>query len=577
MKKYWIILLILLLIIINFKDTLRFSLTGDDLGALYYYYAHFTNRFTYFNLSRYLGNYDASHIIMGEISKLFGFNPLPYYALSMVARTVASISFIPVIKKLTNNTSAAYLSAILFSVMYTGVESTNWVFNMTTYLSIGVFNLFLFVFNFRNKKIFNKHLMLSMLLMFTVFFVTPIRMHGVIITIPLMLLLLGKIYDERVNITRIIIHSIFLIAPVLIFNLSTASQFNNNYLKLASNLTSLQLSNFFLPFSHIGSALLPNKIIFLFFKNISRPDIVAPNTFPIYSLFMLTILSFFTVILKYLLNHNKFVKPTIIATTIFYLTLWLALLYDKTGLYNNLVVLLDTLIGIWVSSLYFFFFLYIFKTDKNRGYTGLYFLTLSITFILIPWLVFPQGIMPSDSRYLLAPGAYLIVCTTLILSYLEKRSKILFLYIYTVIFLIINIYSLQEYFHENILNGRLQNDHLRVAGVINDEVASLDNEKVSVFLFTGPDDGYIYNTIRFGFPYYMLLKHPELRFNAKTAPFAVDNFESLKQVYQNPQSSEIIRYGYEGFNINADQIYSFNIDRSFVINTTLDTRKIISP
>ena len=145
MKKYWIILLILLLIIINFKDTLRFSLTGDDWGALYYYYAHFTNRFTYFNLSRYLGNYDASHIIMGEISKLFGFNPLPYYALSMVARTVASISFIPVIKKLTNNTSAAYLSAILFSVMYTGVESTNWVFNMTTYLSIGVFNLFLFV------------------------------------------------------------------------------------------------------------------------------------------------------------------------------------------------------------------------------------------------------------------------------------------------------------------------------------------------------------------------------------------------------------------------------------------------
>ena len=73
----------------------------------------------------------------------------------------------------------------------------------------------------------------------------------------------------------------------------------------------------------------------------------------------------------------------------------------------------------------------------------------------------------------------------------------------------------------------------------------------------------------------MLLTHKELNLNFDVSPFPVDNFQSLQQIYNNPNSEELKRYGYEGQMIAKDHVYSFYIDKYQVTNKTNDIRVML--
>ncbi len=568
--------IVIVLVFINFGRTLHFSLAGDDWLALYRYYTDFPSRSSYFNPSNYMGNYDASNIIMGEIAYAFGFNPLPYYLISMIGRILAAFTLFLVVEKLTKDKKASFFSAIFFSCMYAGVESTNWVFNMATYFSMTLFNLFLLVYDFKSKRLLDKNVIISLFFIFASFYIMPVRMHGAILTLPIALFLLRRVYSKQVDFKLIFIHSILFILPIAYFYKSTSGQYQSGYLEKIVGLLSLKYHFFFLPFAEIGATLLPDKIISFFVRNISYPHIADPEVF--WRIAGLLLLGLF-LLLRYLRKHfafsKKFLRIVAGIPILLFLLFWLSMKSDVTGIFHNLVITLDVLVGIIAVIFLASFFTISPKSINKSKFVGLYFLIVSISLFGIPWILFPTATFASDTRYLLIPGAYLTASICIVVSSLLKKgtvSRYIPFVLVSILFLTINIYSLQSYFQHSSEEGRLQKDHLRVANIINAEVPVLDANGTSVFLFTGPDDVYMYNTIRFGFPYYMLLNHRELNLNSKIAPFPADNFASLTDVFDNEKSTELIRYGYEPMAIPVERVYSFEINKDEVTNTSLETR-----
>ena len=145
MKNHFLLFLIVTLIaVFGVRQSLNFALNGDDWQALYFYLTRFTDFQSHFDIKNFstgVSNYTFAHIIMGLIYQVFSFDPFSYYFVSMILRTFAAISFYPAIHAATKDQLAAILSSVFFATMFTGIETTNWVFNMNTYISISLFNL----------------------------------------------------------------------------------------------------------------------------------------------------------------------------------------------------------------------------------------------------------------------------------------------------------------------------------------------------------------------------------------------------------------------------------------------------
>lgn len=185
---FWLAILITILSLYGLGQTLKFSLNGDDWGALYYYLVRFINFQSYFDFKNYassLSNYTYAHLIMGFIYNFFAFNPFPYYLTSLTIRILTAISFYPAIYTACKDKLAGILSSIFFACMFIGIQTTNWVFNMNTYISIIFLNLFIYFFYSSNAKLFSKRNLLSALALGISFILTQNRMHGLLFVIPL--------------------------------------------------------------------------------------------------------------------------------------------------------------------------------------------------------------------------------------------------------------------------------------------------------------------------------------------------------------------------------------------------------
>lgn len=211
--------------------TFSFGLTGDDWLTLYRYILDFPTFSSHFSISSYINdhsNYNFADLIMGIIYRQFSFNPFPYYLISMIIRIITSISFYFAVSKATKSKLAGYISAFLFSVMFAGIETTNWVFNMNTYISIIFLNLFIYLFTKDDNFAFIfKNLILGIILVLS-FIITPNRMHGLIFAIPLMVLFKFDKTDS-VYLKKFFLRIILFLLPILLFRFSIRSISDASY------------------------------------------------------------------------------------------------------------------------------------------------------------------------------------------------------------------------------------------------------------------------------------------------------------------------------------------------------------
>lgn len=171
---------IFLLSFIVLLPSFGLGLFGDDWLAFFRYAQVLGPKSsgTYNHLSYFLTPYGAQDILMGLFQKVYGFNSSLYYFTSFIFRTVATFSFYPLVFYLTKNRIATFFAIAFFSITVTGFDTTNWVFNMPSYITIALFNLCLYFFlKARGEKKYIS-LIISGIFYYLASIITPIRMHG---------------------------------------------------------------------------------------------------------------------------------------------------------------------------------------------------------------------------------------------------------------------------------------------------------------------------------------------------------------------------------------------------------------
>lgn len=179
------IVVILIISLFTFFPSFNLALFGDDWLAFFRFREHvdpgFSKSWNY--LTYYLTPYGAQDILMGLLHKIFKFQSTGYYFLSYIFRLFAAFSFYPLVFYLTKNKLASFFAILFFSITTTGFDTTNWVFNMPSYITIALFNFSLYLFLQQREKNNLLLLFVSAIFYYLAYITTPIRMHGSLLLI----------------------------------------------------------------------------------------------------------------------------------------------------------------------------------------------------------------------------------------------------------------------------------------------------------------------------------------------------------------------------------------------------------
>ncbi len=508
MKKLWFPAAIILLTLITTGPSLHFSINGDDWLALYRYNSYFKTFWSYFDPSSYANpsaNYVFGYLMMGIISKLFSYNPFPYYFVALILRIMTAFSFYIAVYTATKNKWAGYLSAIFFSSTYAGIETTNWVSNMNTYASIILLNIFIKLFYSKQDLSISPKTFLQSLTLVVSFLITPVRLHGLIFFIPLIIVLSTQKLDKK-SIMNSLMALLVLLVPLVIVRLLTYPGSSSDYLVSISKQGQIigMVGNLA---SNIGSSILPALLI----------------------------------------SHGN----------------------PQNSLNLAVGILTILLLGIYFFSIR--------KLYPSFFRLGLLSLGSAISFLIVPGLVNPTSIFPSDHRYLIIPASWLMVALALTTVSLYKRSssfKSLAVFI-TLIIIFLNCFALIKYFSIMSNEGRLAKDSDRVFDYVNSHVNFKYNGAPLVFLFVSNDNLFLYNAANFGFTPHMLVINPDLSADTQKAPFTVDSLKSLEEILEDPNNPELARYGYKPVKIPLGNVYSFYADQSQILDYTAQVRESV--
>lgn len=488
------------------NKTLSFGLTGDDWLALYRYILDFPTLAAHFNLANYINdhsNYNFADLLMGIIYHQFSFNPLPYYLTSMIIRVITVCSFYYAVSMAARDKLAGYVSALLFSVMFIGIETTNWVFNMNTYISMIIFNFFIYFYTKKDSQNFIlKSLSLSLILGLS-FIITPNRMHGLLFAIPFIALIKIKKIDIE-NLKQFFLRVLIFYLPIFGFRFLFRSTNDITYNTII--LKSLAKADFLYSIlASLGNSIIPENIYNLLGISQSGKAFVA-----------------FFVLLS---------------------------------------------IGI--------FFYRQLRTYPSLAKVGLLSLSFVVSFILMPLLVFDPVIISSEHRYLIIPGAYMIViysCIFIVLWRSKKQILITPALLMIGVIFFTNFFSLNYYFNDLASKGRLTTDSQQQFTYLITQINRPNNNAPIVLLFVPDDINYLYNAITFGLPYHLLLIDKRMGMDMQKAPFAADDVKSLINVLSSKESSELKRYGYKPIKIPLENVFVFTLKSKTLANITPEAR-----
>ncbi len=160
------------------QDSFRLSLFGDDWLSFWRYNYHLgphsSGRFNH--LTYLLTVYGPQDMAIGSLQWPFGYTAHYYFILSFGLRQLAAFSLYPLIYSLTFSHLAAFVAAAFFSVTFIGIDTTNWVFNMPSYLAVVSLNSLLYVTVVKRKTV---GVAIAMAVLFALtLIIQPIRMTG---------------------------------------------------------------------------------------------------------------------------------------------------------------------------------------------------------------------------------------------------------------------------------------------------------------------------------------------------------------------------------------------------------------
>lgn len=512
----WIFICIPLLSYLVLRSSFNLSLFGDDWEQLYNMWLEFEVRHSYhwLDIKSYLGPYNFSYSYLGILNNFFGLNSAAYFYTSYFCRVLSTISIFLLVKFLTKDKLAGVLSSLVFIFSAAGLETTDWVFNLNTYIGIFLFNLSLICYlKLRSiAKFPNLYFLLFIPLLAATFMVVSTRMHGAVPFIILVDLVLTFILEKR-KLNRSFI--VRLIIPFLILffmmhvgsfgHLGSGGFTDRIKLGMETAVSLLQKEQymflFFLP-GLIGNITLPDSF------SSSYVGSVGLRLASISFIFISGLLSFLTL---------KLINPKKILNKQFFIFLgfsffWSVVLFLLHKL--NPILPPAQFFSILVGGELFFTIAWLFFTLKKEAplvSLGMAFsLFWLIAFSLIYWVFNPAILFETTSRYLIMGAVGFAIFLGIFISFLIKRINnglqlVIPMFILLAI-LSINYWASSKYltFLEINRNSKLA---IAIWSSLTSSVPDLDVKNPTVFFFTTDNPYSLHWNLVFGFPPHMGLTY----------------------------------------------------------------------
>lgn len=551
------------------------ALWGDDFLTIwrYLYLVGGSNpRPEWNHLTYFLTPYGPQDIATGLLYKAFGVQAQYYHLTSIIFRLIAATSLIPVVFYLTKSRLAAFFAVLFFLVTVIGFDTTNWVFNMTSYISLAFFNLFLYFFLRSRESSSVKLLLFSGLFFYLTFVFSPIRMTGLL---PFVFIIESLYLIQNLNLkglkkvgTRIV-----LIIAVMTFITLTGQ----------STGPKTDLSQRFLSGLSTATQLLSQgRFDFLFypilmFGSMFVPDIITPN-FPTITkkwvLFQNILLPFLLVFIFILFIFKKnittlrkgFILKNGLMGGIWCLLVSLIHLGNMTTFSDPKAIFLLLIGGFTLIITFSLYFEY--HHQKNLSNAILYSIIWAVISFFPAWFWLPTNIYPAYYRYLIGSGIGVSIFLSAIIALGQTSAQRVRLFMVVCLFLIIQIIATRIYLNQ-LVNAHGIDLSNRIWSQMPYFPQMGKTDIPLIFYFQGDNNIIVHNVLFFNFDYRNALlyniwddKIPLVMGDWPSVVSAVTDGKIFK-AYGRPQKP-----------LPIDHIYAFHLEgKDKLINITDEVRQ----
>lgn len=553
-----------ILALISYGPSLGLSLYGDDWLVIGKYFANTgSDRTLAYKIQQvYVTNYGPQFVVTGNLYSIFGENPLPYFVISLVLRILSAYALFWFVKRI-SSINLAITVATLYSVAAGGAETTDWVYNMTSYLAISflLFGLGFFVV----RKTYGEGVK-SWILMILGYMTAIIRTF-ILPFVAMSFVFADQLLNRRQSLIRSVLIAFSALLPFLLvkyifpgmgFQNVNSTQISDG---LKQSLDLLKQSKFdflLMPFIYIG------EISFPF--GISELGQLGFSIFPFIKFVLIGGLVGLFGTLMFRLSGTKLNKSVIGA----YLTLVALKVFEmvqKNGIIVEFSNFVWAYIGITLSLIVVKNLYLAFRRRRVREVTYYMTLILFVASFFFGWWYDLTHVPVVHLRYFILPTIGVMMMWGVLLFPKSELKKVKIILAGLLVF--INIVSVRSYF-DTSLKSRQSEISNSLYKQLKDEVPYISQRDASVFYFENMPPLMFEQLFRFGFGYHMQLFYT-LPFNEQNFPYGVSKIEDLKAAVTDPNFVGRTAGSKEITSIR--NVYAFRLEGDRIVNVTNRVRE----
>lgn len=564
-KNFLFVFFILLISLFTLYPSFNLALFGDDWLVLYRYATNLGSISAGFSkhLNEYLSPYGPTIVFMGILEQLYNYNSTLYYITSYLFRLFAAFSLFPITFYLTRNKLSAFFAVLFFSVTATGFDTTNWVFNMPSYLAIGFISLFLF-FYLRSKEEGGTIFLVPAIILFYLAYITSsIRMHG---TLPLLILLevFWNLQEKNFLFARKSLLRLTLVVVTFLFIRFTGGSIGQpteatERFREGMNTVKLFLSQgqydfLVYPLASFGSIFIPDSTLPFQGQVSSTKNLIINIVLPISLIFI--IVSRFLIKLTHDLKKGFF--GILFALTIGWTIIAILIFRGNISTFSSATYNSLLLIGGYIFILGLMLIIKNYKQKSTSTLLALPFAWILLSY-LYAWWWKPASLYLTTHRYLIVGGAAAAVFLSSLISLGGSKRNQIIIFIMFVPLLIMHIYSTRMYEHQLVYSGHSQETSNKIWSSIPyiPEIGKTPRPIIFYFEGDGTNGSILHDSITFGFSPRMALLY-NINESSK-APVAIDSWEEVASAVKDGKSL-IKHYGAATNPIPIDNVYIFKLE-----------------
>lgn len=512
----WLFIMLPIIAYLLFRKSFQLGLYGDDWQHLYYLWQDFYvyKSKSFFDIRSYLNPYWPNYLYLGIIQAIWGYYPPAYFIVSFICRLFANIALYFFSYEMTKSKMAAFLATLIFLFSAAGLQTTDWVFNMNTYIGLGLLAIASTIyFKMRKLNTFKSWYYPAFALIFTLALgIVPTRMHGAVPFIILTEVFLTYFVEkQKIKIDKYLLVRVILAAGIFYMLVHFRSFGEESYaggrFEMAAKLIQTLVQNgyhswwlYFL--ATIGHLVLPDSVSV---KNTLVRTILIEN-------FLSTI---FLLISSYVITKSRktiHYLPIIMFNTVFFIFLiYMSKVDYRTSIETYYAISLGGQFLFWA----IWFYMISKKSYPKIASTLIIIIFWIVSLTILYWLFTPYYVIETTGRYMTMGSAGMAIFLGSLFALLFKSSlsysfktsvnsnflQNLSLWI-PILMLFINLLNNfstgQNYF--NILYQTRNMDLTeRSWKKLVEEVPKLDPGTPSVFYFTTDNPTSLYGVFTFGF------------------------------------------------------------------------------